>query len=271
MKALKYIFIFTTILTSSCTKEIEIDYHRVEPMPVIEAHLRDGGVMVYVSRTRDIQDNDRDKYVDDATVHLSSDNGDNLQLKRMGDGLYANFIASHVGTEYTLDIDIDGTTYTAASTMQPAPIITSAQFDISPILTSNVVSLELEMQTPTDAQYFYVYHIYRNGLLYKWNTFENRGSDNGQVTKSVLCFYIGDAEDDEDEIIADGDTMALSISCIERKAYEYLYELKTSARTTANPKSMFSGNAIGYFAAEGIASRDLGIFNLDSIWQAVRK
>lgn len=264
MKLLRYIFIY--IMICSCTKEIDIDYHSVASMPVIEAHLNETGVVVGISRTRDIDDNEKNKYVDDAVLCLSSSIGDNVRLNYADSGKYVGLVAPIVGVEYTLDVDIDGTTYTANSTMQPSPIIESARFKVSPIFTSNVVSLDFEVQTPTNMQYFYVYQIYRNGKLYKWNTFENRGSDNGRVTKSVLCFYIGDAENDEDEIIADGDAMTLSIACIERKAYEYLYGLKMSARTTANPASMFSGDAIGYFAAEGVAFRDLGLFNLDSAW-----
>ena len=78
---------------AACTDEISFDYHTVEPLPVIEGYVEDGGVNVLVTMSRDVTDSSRNHFVDDAVVSLAGPGGREYSVPAMGEGRYS---AHHV-------------------------------------------------------------------------------------------------------------------------------------------------------------------------------
>ena len=117
--------LISLILLVSCEKEIEVDYHQVDPLYVVEASVSNNGTEVRVSRTNAMDDNNGISDISNATVTISSEDGQQWNIPYSRNGFYrSSSLKGEAGTTYTIEVELDGQHFTSTSTMQmrQAPI-----------------------------------------------------------------------------------------------------------------------------------------------------
>ena len=250
------ILTLATILTS-CTKEIELDYHAIEPVPVIEGLLSANKTEVKITRTRNMEDSVKAVGVEVDRVEIISANGTVTPLSYQSDGCYrpTSAIALNEGETYTLRVTIDGVTYTGESTLLAAIQITEPEF-----LWANLMDwmqvMEFETINVADGEEVYGWiRIYRNRELY----FADAGRIKGNSPIDIGLYYDSDMELDEEMILYTGDTLDLEVRTIDLNVYNYLAEYNSTQR---NPTQFFTPSVegkvcLGYFAAYSSVSREI--------------
>ncbi|MBI9054300.1 MAG: DUF4249 domain-containing protein [Bacteroidales bacterium] len=227
MKKITYIILILIIITSACTEsynpELKSGYTRLVVEGSISNEIK--AHQVTLTKTADYFSNTSAPRVTGATVSITD--GENIfNLAEVSSGLYeTDLIAGEVGKTYTLSIDIDGELYEASCYMNLCPPIDSINFgyyDLSAydIIDSSITVLlnALEPETPDN---YYLWNIYRNGVLETDTLNERRFSDdlfiNGYYMENVEVGWIEKAEV--------GDTIDLETQSITKEYYDYLYQV----------------------------------------------
>jgi hypothetical protein len=240
---------------SACQKEIEIDYRSVAPLHVIEASLSDEKAEVIITSTRPMEDSVRSAGIGGAVVTISY--GDTSRvLEHKGSGVYASAFTGVPGTSYTLGVQIGERYYQSVSVMQRRAAILSGEFSWLPIGDNRILIYELMVEDIKGEDNYFCYRMYRNGRIYRWHTFSDRGNKDGVIPVAITCFSereLDDPQEYRDEILFDGDRIEIEVISIDRTAYDYLYSLNMTGRMAANPVENFTGGALGYFAAYSIS------------------
>ena len=246
------------LLLASCESEIEIDYRSIDKIPVIEGHLTNEATRVLITETRNMEDSTKGRGISGATVTLTANNGTYETLEYRSDGYYhspSNLIGTP-GITYTLSVLLNGQEYTSYSTMQQQAAIISATFNWERIMNTRILFYSVEIQDIAGEENYYCYHMYRNGELYSWDVFSDKGHEDGIIAGDIFCMDETTAEEnkpeDRKEILYDGDLITLEIKAIDRRTYDYLYSLGLGERAAANSIPNFTGNSLGYFSAHSI-------------------
>jgi hypothetical protein len=115
-------------------------------------------------------------------------------------------------------------------------------------------------QDPPETEDFYMFLVYVNNELDSDSLQNLIITDdalfNGNYTNGVVVYYL-----DGDDALTPGDTLTTAFCGISRDYYKYLIEAQVATRPSvplfsgppANPRSNFSNNAIGYFAAYSLS------------------
>ena len=70
-----YLLILIPYLSISCEKDIDLVYHQVDPIYVVEASLSNTMTEVRISQTNAMEDNSSKSNISQAKVTITSDNG----------------------------------------------------------------------------------------------------------------------------------------------------------------------------------------------------
>lgn len=272
MRQIIIIIVYILIAASTaCTDEISFDYSSVEPLPVIEGYVQEGGVVVLVTTTRDVTDSSRNHFVDDAVVRLAGPGGREYEVPYGGCGRYSlQGVDCVEGGVYTLSVTIGGQTYTASDTMAMASVGPRGCFVWEEIMETDYVSYRFAAMTPVDSLTNYVVSITRNGDSYIWAPFNNYAAYDGLMDGRLTCFSRDDVDGKKnshpEDVIQDGDEVEVLIAGVSRRAGTYYYELMAGGETSANPGWTFSGGkALGIFAARNVVRMPAEIFRLDKV------
>ena len=122
-------FCFLAVLTS-CEKEIDIDYHQVDKLYVAEGLVTQDGSTNYTKKptfvrlttTQDMTDNVSNGHnLTGATVVLSEDGYVLDTLRYWRNGYYVSDCQGYEGSQYTIDIYLDGNHFQSSSVMPSEP------------------------------------------------------------------------------------------------------------------------------------------------------
>ena len=105
----------------SCEKVIDIDYHDADSRYVVEGSLSATGTEVRVSKTNAMDDNSTGSDVDNAVVVITGDDGTTATIPFIRNGYYRSKFKGIPGTQYQLDVKVDGHHFTSTSTMHRTP------------------------------------------------------------------------------------------------------------------------------------------------------
>ena len=104
---------------SSCEKEIDMDYHTVEPLYVVEASISEEGAVARISQTQNVTDEIGKRPVSDAQVIISSNYGEQCILNLDSAGCYSSSEIKGVeGREYTIRVQVGNYITKSTSRMQ---------------------------------------------------------------------------------------------------------------------------------------------------------
>lgn len=253
-----YFGILILLALTGCEKEITLDYHSVDEIPVIEAYLTQDSSRVLITHTREMSDSALVKGIDGAFVTITSEQGESDTLSYRSDGCYYGNMKGVPGVNYTISVAWDGTTYQAQSTMQKTPRFTSFHFEWQEMLGIRFLVGVLTMQDIPDEENNFYCHIYRNGESYSWTLIEDMGCENREIITDLGFMSEEEAEDnkeeDWDEILYEGDEIRIEIQSIDKNVFDYLFSVYISESTSNNAIPFFDNNCLGFFSAGGAVS-----------------
>jgi hypothetical protein len=253
----KYIIsTFATLLFVSCEKEIDIDLNNSTPQIVIEGNISDepGPYTVKLSKTVNFSDPNTFPPVSGATIIISDNTGAVDTLIETSSGLYqTHSIAGVQGNTYTLKVIAEGNQYNAVSTIPYKVNLDGARFDLNSQPgeseeTYSIIPLYLD---PVELGNSYRFFFSAHGKTDKQYQVSNDNFGNGSI--NAQPFFT----DSEYIKILKGDTVKVTMLCIDVNTYNYYYTLSQigdggiiGGATPTNPPSNITGNkALGIFSA----------------------
>ena len=245
-KYIPLLFCLNLILLSSCKKDIEIDYHQVDPIYVVEASVSNEGMEARISQTNNMDDNSTTSNIDNAVVVVTGSDGSSKTLTYSKNGIYKSSAVGVPGVEYTIDIQFDGHHFTSSSIMQKMPKMNNFRFIRKKIVTENYKMGELLLQDIPNEENWYFMHIYRNHLGYRWAVKRDDTNPNGELQQ--LFTFAREGSDDKD-LLQEDDWLHIEIRAIDKKSYDYFYSMQIMDNTGTNPIPNFTGGCLGYFSA----------------------
>lgn len=261
----KYIIPAAALLSlCSCEKEIDFGYHDVEEQQVIEGLLTQDGISVRLTKTVATDEPFGDNSVTDALVDvtdLTADVTASLECDDEGNFTVPGF-AGVPGHEYGLTVRVGENTYTSVSRMLPPSEIVSAEFSWIKMPYDDVAVLKVQFTADTDPFTSYWLRVYRNGEIYDWQTIGSRNAVDGLVTGMMLTSRKDVDEEDDDDVLRDGDVVDIEVMTISQTMADYLDSLNNG---DYNGNRMFTGAyCLGYFLAAPLSKTQI-IYHPDRI------
>jgi len=255
---MKYILLFITfsILLFSCQKEINIDLNTTNPKTVIEANYtaEDSTVHVKVTQTSNYFDGNSSPTIDGAAISITDKNGLSQPIIGLGNGEYelSNYVPIFNST-YTLSVVLNGTTYTAKSTLSSPTPLKDINYEFVPgffgIEGGHVCYLNYD--DPIDTTNFFFALISKNGIqrnqVNDFTLTDDRLTDGNSISRPLFG---------PDNLFEIGDTIEFELRAVDESIFSYYIELQSIAggnggqsAAPANPKSNWNNEALGYFNA----------------------
>lgn len=90
MRYLRFLplYLLFFLLLTGCKKDIEVDYHQVNPLYAVEASVSNDGMQARISLTNDMDDNNTISTISGATVVITGSDGTNVTLPYVSNGTY---------------------------------------------------------------------------------------------------------------------------------------------------------------------------------------
>lgn len=243
------------LLLTACEKEVDIDYHEVNPLYVVEGAVTELRTTVHVSRTRSMNaTDDTDDAVDNALVVVSTPDGKRDTATYGNRGNYVATTKGVAGQAYRLDVYVDGQQFTSTSVMQQKPVLNNFRMVWKEMFSTRILFGELLIQDFVGEENFYYVHVFRNGFSYRWTVFSDRGSAGKEIKQLFTCCTEDDIDDSDStisdtDVIWEGDDITIEIRAIDRRSYDYLSSMQTMSSAGTNPIANFTGGCLGYFSA----------------------
>ncbi|MVN75479.1 DUF4249 family protein [Hymenobacter sp. HMF4947] len=256
---------------TGCEKVVNLDLKTSTAQLVIEANLVDDGLPCQVSLSMSTNYTDTNAFapVSGAVITLA-DNAGGLETLRetATPGQYVGATIRGVsGHAYTLRVETGGTAYVAVSTL-PAPVVPFEKLStqLSVLGTKNIQAV-VDYTDPAGLGNSYVFRQYRNGRLNNTIFPQNDQFTDGNHVSLTLRTRGGGSDDPNDlNKLVSGDSLRVEMQNVDPGAYEYFRTLSlilttnaAPSTTPANPKSNFSGGALGYFNAHSRRVRTIKV------------
>ncbi len=220
--------VLTTVLLlfiTSCEKELDIKYHDIPPITVIEGELTPDGIKVGITQTTPMDEPmDRTRLTDASVTLTDLSSETTLTLTANADGYFMNPTGGITGHRYRLTVIRDGKVYEAETTMYPPSQFISLGFNWIKMPYDHVAVLQAQFRDNSDSDDYYWIKIFRNGKIYQWDGMNDSGNVDGILTFVTMTSRKDTDEEDESSVLYDGDLMTVSISAISREMYEYVKE-----------------------------------------------
>jgi len=227
MKNILYTILTFILILSSCTEpydtELESGFVRLVVQGSISDELKIHQVIL--SKSADYFSNEPAPKVSGANISIS-DGENSFNLTEISDGIYeTDSIAGVPGKTYTLTIVSDGITYESQCYMNYCPPIDSINFGYYDLSQYDIVDssayILLNAMEPETPDNFYMWNIYRNGVLETDTINEVYFSDDVFING----YYMYDAEVGWVRNVAIDDTITLEMLAITEEYFNYIYQL----------------------------------------------
>lgn len=251
------------LLLTGCEKEIDFDYIDIEPLTVIEANLTPEGIVVAITETTPMAEPMNQLPLTDATVTLADlDKRTAITLQTDSTGNYVDSTPGIAGHRYRLSVERNGNTHEAETVMFAATDIVSAELNWISMPYDEVAVFQGQSldDSSTHGDCYWV-KLYRNGKIYKWGEIDDRGATDGLVTYFTFTSRKDTDQEDDEDVLYDGDILTFTVSPVTREMHSYLEALSNDS----NGPAMFTGpRCLGYFMASSPTSVSI-IFHPDEI------
>ena len=251
------------IIMTSCERVIDFDYHDIEPLTVIEGQLTSEGARIAITLTTPMDEPmDRTRLIDAYVTVTDLSDGSEYTLNTDADGYFTDSTPGIPGHRYRLTVERLGNTYSMETMMYAATEIVSAEFNWISMPYDKVAVFQARyLDNPTDTGDCYWIKLYRNGEIYSWQEQDDRTASDGVNTFFTMTSRKDTDEEEDDEVLFDGDVMTVTVTPISREMHDYLEALQNDS----NGPFLFSGSRVlGYFLASDPVSRSV-TFHPDSI------
>ncbi len=265
MKSLS-IILFSVLALTSCEKELDFDYHKVEAQLVIEATLTDKGAQVILTNTTPMNEPTNNVPITDAQV-LLTDKNDNrtIVLTPDSNGIFSNDTPGIIGHEYEIYISQEGKEYMSTCLMREASDIVDCKFQWIKMPYDYVAMLQVSFTASNNDDDCYWIKLTRNGEAYMWQTTSNIYAVDSIINHVTMTSRQDIEEEDEQTVLVDGDVVGITVIPISRDMFDYLNSLAQDS----NGMKMFIGDfCLGYFFAAQITEYSI-VFHPDEISEYV--
>lgn len=249
-----YIIPILLLFSPGCEQVIDLDLNDVRPALVIEADLSspDGLLTVAVSKTGSYFEPGSVQKIDDASVYLENQQGNQKKAGSMGNGIYKlDQVLAEPGDKFKLTVEVDGIRYTAESAVK-APVeidsVTYSYFEGDSFFRPGY-RFNIAFPDPAGEKNYYRIRVYKNSYLFNRPNdlvvFDDTDHDGKTLSVNLHSQYYAEA----------GETVVLELLSIDRQAWEYfttfadLINAGPGSPAPANPVSSFNNGAQGYFYA----------------------
>ncbi|MCJ8209745.1 DUF4249 domain-containing protein [Mucilaginibacter sp. RS28] len=267
MKRILYNLLFFSIvaLVTSCQDVIDLKVNSSDSQIVIEGNITDqpGTQTIKISKSVSYTSSNTYPAVTGAKVVVTDSKGNTLSFVESVPGTYTfGPFKGEPGNTYTLNVNINGNTYTAVSTMpQPVKIDSLGLKEINFGGKGNFYP-EVHYQDPANIANYYRYVMYINGVLTKRIYSESDRLTNGKAVTETL-FY---DTDEDNKKLEKGDKVDVEMQCIDQSVYTYWHTLDAQNQNgpgggtaPGNPPSNISNKALGYFSAHAVSKASLSV------------
>lgn len=265
---LKILAVILTLMLVSCEEQIDLPVgEKKSTMLVVDGMITSDTLAhrVILSLSGEFYLDHHTPRASGAQVSIHDSRGNVFPLTETRPGLYltADNVYGEVGVTYTLNIEYEGKTYHARSTMQRVPPIDSLSYRYDPAKES--YRILLWGQEPEGKGDNYMWHIYKNGQLVT-----------DQINKMIVLNdefidgrYIKGFEVDwwtNDFNFQKGDKVTVAQYSICNNAFDFLIgvmventEGQMGNQNPANIPSNVSNNALGLFYAAAVSYKTVVI------------
>ena len=236
-------------LLSSCKKVIQLNLNTSSPQIVIQGDLFDheGPYTVKISRSVNFYDANVFPAVSGATVTITDNLGNSDHLTESSPGLYITSTLHGIpGRTYTLQVNADGQTYTASSTM-PVPIDIETVYFQKSLFGNNIFPGITFIDPPNVTNYYRLIYFINNIQQNDINVTDDKLDAGKKINYLIRPL-------DTDNKLQAGDYVTIWLETVDQGVYEYFRTADTGNRggqltSPANPTSNISNGALGYFNA----------------------
>lgn len=273
----KYILtVCAAALIYSCEETIKVDTSSTDSKVVIEGLVTNkrGGSYVKLSRSRNFYDNGQTGRITDAQVTVNTSTGEQIVFIHNPSGgtdslgyYYPNpNFAGSIGTSYTLNVEVNGQTYTALDELLPVTSIDSMTVEIDedqfedPDEPGEYYAAFMYAKEPQDREDYYLFKFYKNGeSILDWPT-DIYVFDDETLGESIDHVEIAD-------YYKEGDVIKAEIYSLTREAFIYYSDLATLINNDggmfspppANPRNNLSNGALGFFQASAVDDYEITV------------
>ena len=258
----KYLIYFVGVMTLySCQEPIDIKLDKTDTKLVIEAQysMLEQGKTVAVSNNATYFGNDSGKVITNASIKMTI--GDTtITLKNLNNGIYHSDINSkYLFKTYNLEVETDGKTYKASSTM-PQPVkIDSVAIEQSKGILGRTgpdkdslyhFTIKVYLKDPIGANYYRII-LFKNG--------ERVTEDIESTTQLFDDAIITPNESLEMSLVLKcrgNETVKVELISFDKASYDYQVSLLTTIMSAGgsfsvpeNPTTNFNNDVLGYFSA----------------------
>jgi uncharacterized protein DUF4249 len=259
-----YFFLSISLVFCACQKVINVKLTPGASEYVIEGIITDqpGYCTVSISQTKNFSSDNTFPGVSGANVTVENSGVVTMLTETgTGSGVYStSTINGQPGKTYNLTVGIGGSIFKASSTM-PGPVGPDSIY-VSKSLTSNDHYATVVYQDPAGIKNYYRWVQYVNGNKEKTIFIMDDEFNDGLLVTNQLNFY-NDNDDSRRNIGFGGDTVKISMFCIDSAVYKYWSSLQQSgtgsgnSASPANPVSNIQGGCLGYFSAQTIRTKTM--------------
>ena len=159
-----------SVMYSSCEKELDIKYHDIDALMVIEGELTQRGAKVSLTFTTPMDEPmDTVRYTGAEVSIADLTSGSECILEADADGYFYSPVAGIPGHEYNLIVKRGNYVYNSSTTMYGGAEIIGLEFNWIKMPYDYVAVLQgkIKDMSPLTGDYYWV-KIFRNGKPYKW-------------------------------------------------------------------------------------------------------
>ena len=259
MKKFKiYILPFFWLVICSCTKVISVNLNDANANIVIEGVVDDnpGPYQVRISQTVNFSEPNVFPPVSGATVTITdSATGVTDDLIENSAGLYStqNLLQGLSGHTYQLYVAVNGKIYTASSTMPNPVTLDSVSFYSTSAFGTDRTTAVTNFQDPAGLPNYYTFTEHVNDrLIDQTFNFSDRLSDGRYLSLQLF---------NDSSYIQTGAIVQVEMHCVDQAVWSYFNTLgqargnNSQSVSPSNPISNISNNALGYFSAQTVQSK----------------
>jgi hypothetical protein len=245
-----FLILLTLTLFASCQKVINIDLNSASPKYVIEGGVTNSSepCRIKITKTRNFSDNNSFEGIENATVTVSDNAGNEANLSYTKDGIYETTAIPGVpGRTYNLTVKLGNETFSSTSQM-PYPVNMDTLYSYDFIGFGDTIKMaNLEYNDPAGVKNYYRFILTLNHVEKEAIYIGDDEFNDGKRGSAYINYFNGE------ETIKANDSVGIEMQCIDAGVYNFFFTLdqtiSQSAAAPTNPISNISGGALGYFSA----------------------
>jgi hypothetical protein len=244
------VIVLLSILASSCKNVIDLNLNGAQSLMVIEGNVTDqiGPQVVTLTSSVPLENTAVYPPIKGAIVKIIDYSGFTRTLTERAPGVYSSgsFIGRY-NQSYTLNVAVNGKTYTAVSTMPQKVALDSVALSVQHFGNKISKTLIVFYDDPGVMPNQYRFVLSVNGVQVKQVFARNDQFNNGRSVQQLLF---------QDDIeLQSGDRVDIEMQCIDPQMYTYWYTFTQqrasgfNSTTPTNPPNNFNtDNILGYFS-----------------------